>query len=86
MKRNNLVVSLLLMLQAVSALYMWTITILGTLSAEGYAIFLAIDLLSFAMVADIYTHEKWEGAINPAWIIIGAIGLIILLVSSLYFT
>ena len=84
MNRNSLVVVLLLMLQLVSVLYLWAITLFGMLTAAGYAIFLAVDLLSFAIVTSVYTHEKWEEAIGRQWILVGAVGLIILLISSLY--
>lgn len=84
MNPSKQILALLLALQVVSAVYLWDVTLVGTLSAGRFAIFLAIDLLSFAMVAYVYTHEKWEEAVSRAWIIIGAIGLIILLTSSLY--
>lgn len=84
MNPTRQVLTLLLVLQIVSAVYLWAVTLTGTLSAGEFAIFLAIDLLPFTMVAYVYTHEKWGEAVNRGWILIGAIGLIILLISSLY--
>jgi hypothetical protein len=86
LKPTNQIVALLLVVQAVAAIYMWVVTLFGTLSAGGFAIFLAIDLLSFALVAYVYTHEKWEIAVNRVWIVVGSAGLVILLLSSLYFS
>jgi len=86
MKPTNQIVGLLLVVQAVAAIYMWVVTLFATLSAGGFAIFLAIDLLSFALVAYVYTHEKWGEPLNRAWIVLGSAGLIILLLSSLYFS
>jgi len=86
MKPTNQIVALLLVVQAVAATYMWMVTLSGTLSAEGFAIFLAIDLLSFALIAYVYTHEKWGEAVNRAWIVAGSAGLVILLLASLYFS
>jgi hypothetical protein len=86
MKHTNQIVTLLLVVQAVAVMYMWVVTLLGTLSAGGFAIFLAIDLLSFALVAYVYTHEKWGEVVNRVWIIAGSVGLVILLLSSLYFS
>ena len=85
MKSTYQIVTLLLALQAVAAIYMWTVTLFGTLSAGGFAIFLAIDLLSFALVAYVYTHEKWGEAVSRVLIVVGSAGLVILLLSSLYF-
>ena len=79
------VVTLLLALQIVSTAYLWTVTLFGTLSAGRFAVFLALDLLSFALVAYVYTHEKWGEMVNRTWILVGSAGLIILLLSSLYF-
>jgi hypothetical protein len=84
MKPIRLVVTLLLLLQVVSVGYLWAVTLTTTLSAAGFSIFLAIDLLSFTIVAYVYTHERWEEAVGRVWILAGAIGLIILLISSLY--
>jgi succinate-acetate transporter protein len=78
------VIALLLALQILFTLYMWAVTLVGTMSEGRFAVFLAIDLLSFAVVAYVYTHQKWEEAVNRVWILAGSIGLIILLVSSLY--
>jgi len=85
MKTTNQIVALLLAVQAVAAIYMCVATMFWTLSASEFAIFLAIDLLSFALVAYVYTHERWGEAVNRAWMVVGSAGLVILLLSSLYF-
>lgn len=85
MNPAKLVVTLLLALQIVSTAYLWVITLSGALSAGRFAVFLAVDLLSFALVAYAYTHEKWEETVNRVWILAGSVGLVILLLSSLYF-
>lgn len=80
------VVALLLVLQIVSVVYLWAVTLVEALSAGRFAIFLAIDLLSFALVGYVYTHEKWEETINRIWILVGSAGLILLLICSLSFS
>jgi RsiW-degrading membrane proteinase PrsW (M82 family) len=85
MNSTKQIVALLLVLQILSAVYLWTGTLLGTLTASGFAIFLGIDLLSFAMVTYVYTHDRWKEPINRVLILIGAAALVVLLVSSLYF-
>ena len=79
------VVILLLLLQAISGIFLWTLNAVGSVSEGRFAVFLAIDLLSFAMVAYIYMHHKWGEVVSRGWILAGAIGLIVLLLSSLYF-
>ena len=79
------VVILLLLLQAISSIFLWTLSAVGSVSEGRFAVFLAIDLLSFAMVAYIYTHHKWGEVASRGWILAGSIGLMVLLLSSLYF-
>jgi hypothetical protein len=80
------VVALLLVLQVVSTVYLWTVNAIGTVSEARFAVFLAINLLSFSIVAYIYTHDKWEETISRGWILAAALGLALLLLSSLYFS
>ncbi len=82
----RIVVTLLLVLQIVSTGYLWTVNGIGTLSEARFAVFLAVNLLSFSIVAYIYTHDKWGEAIARGWILVGALGLALLLLSSLYFS
>ena len=79
------VVILLLLLQAISSIFLWTLSAVGSVSEGRFAVFLAIDLLSFAMVAYSYTHHKWGEVVSRGWILAGSIGLMVLLLSSLYF-
>jgi len=78
-------VVLLLLLQAVSTFFLWTLEAVGTVSEGKFAVFLAVDLLSFAMITYVYTHEKWNEVISRGWILAGSLGLIILLFAGLYF-
>ncbi len=79
------VVALLLALQVVSTGYLWIGNIFGSLSEGTFAVFLAANLLSFSIVTYVYTHDKWGESITRGWMLAGSLGLIILLLSSLYF-
>ena len=78
------VVTLLLALQIISAVYLLTINPLGPSATGRFTLFLATDLLSFSLVTYVYTRERWGEAIGRVWIFVGSVGLIILLLSSLY--
>jgi len=80
------VVTLLLILQFLSTGYLWAGNINGALSNARFAVFLAVNLLSFSIVTYVYTHDKWGEAISRGWILLGALGLALLLLSSLYFS
>jgi hypothetical protein len=85
MTANKQVVSLLLMLQLVATIFLWTLSSIGTADEGRFAVFLAVDLLSFAMVAFVFAHDKWGEEISRGWILMGSIGLVVLLLSSLFF-
>ena len=81
---NDRIVGLLLLLQLISMVYLWSITILNLLTAARFAVFLAVDLLSFSMIAYVYTHDRWQEGVSRAWILLGSFGLTVLLISSLF--
>ena len=80
------VVTLLLVLQFVSMGYLWTVNAIGTVSEARFAVFLAVNLLSFSIVAYVYTRDEWGEAIARGWILAGALVLALLLLSSLFFS
>ena len=79
------IVILLLLLQAVSVVFLWTLNGVGMVSEGRFAIFFAVSLLSFAMIAYIYTHARWSAPVSRVWILAGSVGLVVLLLSSLYY-
>jgi len=83
MDRNRLIVTLLLLLQAVSALFLWTLDATSSVSETRFAIFLAVDLLSFAMIVYLFMAERWGELLSKAWMLGASLGLAILLFSSL---
>jgi hypothetical protein len=86
MNQIRRLVSLLLALQVVSIGYLWTVSAIGAISEARFAVFLAINLLSFSIVAYVYTHDRWDEVVSRGWMLAGSIGLILLLLSSLYLT
>ncbi|MGP8071262.1 MAG: hypothetical protein ACLP5V_15410 [Candidatus Bathyarchaeia archaeon] len=80
------IITLLLILQFVSTVYLWTVNGVGTMSEARFAVFLAVNLLSFSTVTYVYTHDKWEETISRGWILAAALGLAFLLLFSLYFS
>jgi hypothetical protein len=78
-------VYLLLLLQAVATIFLWTLESVSAVSEGKFALFLAVDLLSFAMIAYVYTHERWSEAVSRSWVLLGSVGLAVLLIASLYF-
>ena len=86
MNQNDLLVTTLVILQLVSTNYLWGLDAASSVSQARFAIFLAIDLLSFAMIAYIYRKTEWRERTYRIWLLLGSFGLVLLLVSSLIFT
>jgi O-antigen/teichoic acid export membrane protein len=74
---------LLLLLQAVATIFLWTLDALNEISEGIFALFLAANLVSFAMISYLYRHEK--EAMNPSrlWLAIGGILIVVFLFVSL---
>jgi len=85
MNTNRSIVSLLVCVQAISTLILWTLDATDVVSEAKFAVFLAIDLLCFALVAYVYRKSKWGQTISRVWILAGSLGLAVLLLSGLIY-
>jgi len=85
MDQNEQIVSLLFMLQAIATVFLWTLSALSSVSEVKFAVFLAVDLLSFAMISYIYRMQRWTKLPSKPWLLTGSIGLAILILSGLLF-
>lgn len=74
------VVALLLLLEALSVFLLWTFDPVGPAAESTFALFLAADLISFAMISYIYRVLKSENRIRRLPLLLGA-----LLISALLF-
>ncbi len=75
----------MLALQAVSTVFLWTLDALNQVSEGTFALFLAIDLLAFAIISYVYRAEKNRYSPARTWLIIACAMILVLLFSSLYF-
>ena len=85
MDLNKFQLILLLCLQLISTVFLWSLNASDVVSEVKFAVFLAVDLLCFAMVAYSYRKLKRGLSISSMWVLLGSIGLVILLFSGLFF-
>lgn len=85
MDQNEQIVSLLFLLQAIATVFLWTLSALSSVSEGKFAVFLAVDLLSFAMISYMYRTQRWTKLPSRPWLLTGSIGLAILILSGLLF-
>jgi hypothetical protein len=85
MDQNEQIVSLLFLLQATATAFLWTLSALSSVSEGKFAVFLAVDLLSFAMISYIYRMHRWTRLASRPWLLTGSVGLVILILSGLLF-
>jgi hypothetical protein len=83
MNQTNRMVVLLLALQVVSTVFLWTLDALNDISEGIFALFVAVDLISFAMISYLYRVEKASTSPKRFWILIGCVFLIAIIFSSL---
>jgi len=84
MDMNKLVLILLLCLQGISTGFLWTLNATDVVSEVKFSVFLALNLLAFAMVAYCYRKMKHEQIPERVWMLIGSLGLVVLLFSGLF--
>lgn len=80
------IVILLLILQVVATVFLWTLDALNEISEGVFALFLAADLVSFAMVSSVYRHDKESITMSRGWLIVGGCLIAVLLLASLALT
>lgn len=78
------IIVLLLVLQAAATIFLWTLDDLNEISEGTFAVFLAIDLVSFAVISYTYRKEKVMESPNKTWLLVGCVLIVILLFSSLF--
>ena len=77
------VVMLLLLLQGVTIVFLWTLDALNQVSEGTFALFLAADMIGFAMISYLYRHEKEMEIPSKAWLVVGGVLIVVLMFSSL---
>ena len=80
------IIIFLLVLQGVSLVLLWTLDALNQVSEEIFALFLAVDMISFAMISYVYRHVKENQIPNRGWLIVGSSLVLVLLFSTLVLT
>jgi hypothetical protein len=73
----------LVALQFVSLVVLWLPNPLSQAATDTFALYLSIDLVAFAIMSYIYRSRRNERAPRQAWLAIGYLALMVLLVSNL---
>ncbi len=80
------IIVLLLILQGVSIVLLWTLDALNEVSEGTFGLFLAVDMISFAMISYVYRHDKESEPPSRGWLAIGSVLILILLFSTFVLT
>lgn len=79
------VVAALLLLEALSVYFLWTLNPVGPGAESAFALYLAADLVSFAMISYVYRALKKENRIGRAALLAGCCFIFILLLLGFVF-
>jgi hypothetical protein len=79
----TLQVIFLIALQFVSLVVLWLLNPLSQEATDTFALYLSIDLVGFATLSYIYRSRRHERAPVQAWLAVGYLAIMILLVSNL---
>jgi hypothetical protein len=78
------IVALLILLGAASVYFLWTLDPLSSGSETPFALYLALDLVAFAMISYIYRVDKSGDSIGRAPLIAGCCLALVLLFAGLF--
>ena len=73
------IVGLLVLIEAVTVYFLWTISPINEAGEDVFAIFLAINLVSLAMISNVYRTYKHGDQLNRGFLLSGC-GLILVFV------
>ncbi|MDA4125012.1 MAG: hypothetical protein OK438_06150 [Thaumarchaeota archaeon] len=80
----KLFVMLLLLTQAFSVVFLWSLDTFTQASEDLFAIFVSIDLLAFAMLSYIYRKQRTEEGVG-GWVIMAGCTAILILMLGIVF-
>jgi hypothetical protein len=79
------IIALLLVVEAVSVFVLWTLNPLTSQGQDAFAVYLAIDFVSFAMMSYLYRALESESPVSRLLIIAGCVFIAILFFVSFAF-
>jgi tryptophan-rich sensory protein len=80
------VVALLLLVEAISVFLLWNLDPLTSQGQDAFALYLAVDLVAFAMMSYLYRELSSEGMISKVLIIAGCVFIAVLFFVSFTLT
>ena len=80
---NTRLVVLLVAVEAVSAIYLWTLNVVDNANGQLYAFYLAVVLITFAMISYIYRSNRLGRVADRKYLSVGCVIVILLLIFSM---
>lgn len=83
---TTLQVGFLIALQTSTVVVLWLLNPLTERATVTFALYLSLDLVAFAIISYIYRSRRNARSPNPAWMVMGYLYLVVLLLSNLLLT
>ncbi len=83
MTQTSRIVALLLALQVFCTGFLWTLDALNQVSESVFALFVAVDLVAFAMMSYIYRSARVDSVAGKGWMLVGLVLMLVMMFSSL---
>jgi hypothetical protein len=78
------VFGLLLLLELVSVLSLWSLNSTTLAGETVFGLLLAVSLVSFALISYIYRMDKWGDRVNRGVVLVGCVMVLALLFTGLF--
>jgi hypothetical protein len=72
----------LIALQITSLVVLWALNPLTQSATDTFALYLSLDLFAFAILSYVYRSHRNSRPLNQAWVSVGYLALIVLLVAN----
>jgi hypothetical protein len=83
MSTSSIQVIMLIALQVTATGLLWFLNPIGQGATDTFALYLSVDLLSFAMLSYQYRTRKYDRKPSSLWLAVGYFVLVLLLTSNL---
>jgi hypothetical protein len=83
MRKSERIVILLVLLQAVSLVMLWSLDSLTRAGQVVFTLFLAVDLISLGVIAHVYRTTKDGADLRRGWIVTAGVVIFLLLIMTI---
>lgn len=84
MNRRYRIILSLIVIQAISLVVLWTSDSTSRIGEDVFALFMAVELVAFALMGEVYRMSIVGRALPRAWMVVGGLLMAVILLAALF--